>query len=346
MARQLVNCMERAGYSVDIASNLRAFLRDPDSETDNASLKAQAASEIERLSALWIQHGEPLLWFCYHPYFKSPDLIGPQMCHRFGIPYVTAEASFSRRRGRGIWAATQETVLESINQAAVNICFTERDRVGLRDASPTATLVKLRPFIDTLSFTTDQRLGDTTQQRTSRLVTVAMMRSGDKMNSYERLAESLKQLLHLPWILSVVGDGALRSEVNKLFTGIPPERIEWHGLLEPPEIAALFARSALYVWPGCGEAYGLAYLEAQAAGVPVIAYDTAGVPEVVKHETSGLLTPEGADALYAAAIASLLNNPKQLNLLSGSATAYVQRYHSLKSASEALHGILKEHVGL
>ena len=61
MARQLVNCMERAGYSVDIASNLRAFLRDPDSETDNASLKAQAASEIERLSALWIQHGEPLL---------------------------------------------------------------------------------------------------------------------------------------------------------------------------------------------------------------------------------------------------------------------------------------------
>ena len=42
-----------------------------------------------------------------------------------------------------------------------------------------------------------------------------------------------------------------------------------------------------YVWPGTGEAYGIAYMEAQAAGLPVVAQKTAGVPEVVKDGVTG-----------------------------------------------------------
>ena len=346
MGRLLVKCLERAGFCVDIASDLRAFLRDPDNKSEDTSLRKQAFHEVDRLSAQWTQHGAPLLWFCYHPYFKSPDLIGPEMCHRFDIPYVTAEASYSPRRGQGSWAPAQETVLKSINQAAVNICFTERDRVGLRSASNTATLAMLRPFIDTSAFLADELSNNALHRDSARLSVVAMMRAGDKMNSYIRLAESLKHLMHLPWTLSVVGDGPLRSDVHSLFNELPAERMEWHGLLEPPEIASLLARSALYVWPGCGEAYGLAYLEAQAAGVPVVAFDTAGVPEVVEHDTSGILTPEGDDEAYAGAIAALLNNPQRLGTLSRNAVARVKRYHSLEPASAALHGILKTHGGI
>ena len=349
MARLLVSCLERAGYCVDIASDLRAFLRDPDDECEDARLRQQACREIERLSAHWRQHGAPVLWFCYHPYFKSPDLIGPEMCHRFNIPYVTSEASYSTRRSQGSWASAQETVLKSINQAAVNICFTQRDRKGLRSASSSATLTMLRPFIDTSTFLANELSTDANNascQDSSRLIVVAMMRAGDKMNSYRRLAESLQQLMHLQWTLSVVGDGPLCSDVHSLFDAFPAERIEWHGLLEPPDIASLLTRSALYVWPGCGEAYGLAYLEAQAAGVPVVAYATAGVPEVVEHDASGILTPEGDDDAYAAAIAHLLNNPQRLRTLSRNAVTRVKRYHSLEPASAALHDILKTHGGI
>ena len=343
MARLLVNCLEQAGFCVDIASDLRAFLRDPDNESEAISLREQASYEVERLSAHWTQHGAPSLWFCYHPYFKSPDLIGPEMCQRFEVPYVTAEASHSPRRAQGSWAPAQKTVLKSIDQAAVNICFTERDRVGLRSASPAATLAMLRPFIDTSTFSYNKLSTKALHRDPARLTVVAMMRAGDKMNSYRRLAESLKQLMHEKWTLSVVGDGPLRCDVHSLFNELPAERVQWHGLLEPQDIASLLVRSALYVWPGCGEAYGLAYLEAQAAGVPVIAYDTAGVPEVVAHDTSGILTPEGDDEKYAAAIASLLNNPKRLKALSDNAVARVKRYHSLEFASTTLHGILETH---
>ena len=341
MARLLIECLERSGFAVDVASHLRAFLRNPDSESDKDQLMDEAAQEVGRLSALWDQHGAPQLWFCYHPYFKSPDLIGPEMCRRFSVPYVTAEASYSPRRTRGVWGPVQEQVLASLNTAAVNICFTERDKAGLRKASHSAALARLKPFIDVTEFSNTKNTSQAV-----RLVAVAMMRSGDKMDSYLRLASALSQLTHLPWTLSVVGDGALRSDVRSAFSGIPADRIEWHGLLEQTDIAAVLAHSSLYVWPGCGEAYGLAYLEAQAAGVPVIAFNTAGVPEVVHHGYSGILTPPGDDDAYAAAIASMISNPDKLASMSDNAATHVRKHHSLEPASVALHSILKQYVSL
>ena len=55
----------------------------------------------------------------------------------------------------------------------------------------------------------------------------------------------------------------------------------------------LYASGAIYVWPGFGEAYGLAYLEAQAAGLPVVAQDIDGVPGGRARWQTGILTPPG-----------------------------------------------------
>jgi glycosyltransferase involved in cell wall biosynthesis len=142
-----------------------------------------------------------------------------------------------------------------------------------------------------------------------------------------------------------VGDGACRAEVETLFAGFSPERIRWHGELEPSEIAELFAQSALYVWPGCGEAYGLAYLEAQAAGLPVVAQAIAGVPEVVVNDRTGILTPPGYVVAYAQAIRSALANAKIRDDMAFAARQFVRDERSLEVASERLDEILKNHVG-
>ena len=340
MARLLIECMASVGYQVEIASKLRVFVKSSADHTALDQLEADAQLEVQRLRQLWAQQGSPALWFCYHPYYKSPDLIGPVLCKAFNIPYVTAEASYSRRRTQGVWGSLQDKVITSITDAAVNICFTERDKIGLRDGAPTAKLVTVKPFIDMTAFARHP-----ISCETSHLVTVAMMRSGDKMNSYIRLAAALEHLQHLPWTLSVVGDGPLRSEVQALFAKFPAERIVWHGRLERAEIAALFARSTLYVWPGCAEAYGLAYLEAQAAGLPVVAYDTAGVPEVVEAGYSGILTPLDDDKLFAAAIKKLLSNKQERERMSHQARSHVELKHGFEQASTTLGSILQDHLG-
>lgn len=338
MARLLMAALVRAGHQVEIASELRAFL--PDASVDAINTRSVAMNaERERIAALWQERGAPDLWFCYHPYYKAPDLIGPALTRAFGLRYVTVEASYSARRNVGLWAEAQQAVLEAVKQASVNICLTRRDLDGLGSAEPQARMALLPPFIDPALF-----LERRPEPEAGRLITVAMMRSGDKMDSYVMLAEALSRLLHLPWQLSIVGDGPRRAEVRSLFAGFEADRIFWHGEQSANEVAALLSRASLYVWPGCGEAYGLAYLEAQAAGLPVVAQKIAGVPEVVMHGQTGLLTPAGDIDAYAQAIERLLTDDGKRMALAHAARSFAGDERSLERAAVQLDAILTEYM--
>lgn len=338
MARMFVAALRRAGHEVEIASQLRSFAPDPAVST--GAVREEARREITRLTRLWAGEGTPKLWFTYHPYYKAPDWIGPRLARQFGIPYVTAEASYSQKRNAGPWAEAQTYLAASLRDAAVNICFTARDREGLAAAVPQARLAMLPPFINTAPYHALMP-----QPETSRLVTVAMMRPGDKMASYRMLAAALERIASLPWTLAVVGDGPCRGEVEATFAGLPAGRVEWLGERAPGDVAAVLQCGALYVWPGFGEAYGLAYLEAQAAGLPVVAQAIAGVPEVVRTGETGLLTPPGDVAGFADAIARLLADEAERRALSVAARRFVLAERSLDRAAERLSEILSTSLG-
>jgi len=386
MARLLICALELAGHTVEVASELRAYLREPDSDAWE-TLRAAATAEVERLARHWAGNGPPDLWFTYHPYYKSPDLIGPPLASRFSLPFVTAEASLSSRRNIGAWAQAQATVVDAVSQAAVNLCLTRRDRDGLAGLAPEARLAMLPPFIDTAGrqrppsvlpdispsrgeiaggndsdLPATPAIGEPTDAGRSlplwgrcpagqrgvaadpgtriQLATVAMMRPGDKLDSYRMLADALALIEHHPWQLTVAGDGPAEAEVKALFQQFPQDRINFLGRLDREDVAGLLANSDLYVWPGCGEAFGLAYLEAQAAGLPVVAQETAGVPEVVQHGETGLLTPAGYVRAYAEAIARLIGDAPERRRLGDNARRHVAEKHSLAAAARRLTQLL------
>ncbi|WP_367187307.1 glycosyltransferase family 4 protein [Rhizobium oryzicola] len=338
MARLFFRALEMGGHQVTLASEFRAFAGSADISLNER--QQQAAPEINRLRRDWASQGKPDLWFCYHPYYKAPDLLGPALCREFGVPYVTAESSYSYRRNQGEWAASQALVADGAELAVVNLCLTERDRRGLAEAVPSAQLERLDPFIATEEFYLIKP-----EPKAGELVTVAMMRPGDKLSSYAALAKALETLSDTDWRLTVVGDGPARAEVEALFAGFPPQRVRWRGQLSAQEVAKALSESWLYVWPGHGEAYGLAYLEAQAAGVPVVAEAVAGVPEVVMDGISGSLTPAGDTEAYAAAITRLLEDEASRHALAASARCFVLQDRSLQAASKRLNDILKARIG-
>ena len=337
MARLLIRALEMAGHSVEVVSEFRVHAGTPEVAVD---VLGKAEGELQRLRHKWQEEPKPELWFCYHPYYKSPDLFGPVIAAEFMIPYVTAEASYSRKRDGMGWAFFQKPVGEAIRQAAVNIAFTERDRKGLEDVFPEARIVGVEPFIDTALFE-----AITPAPNPQRLMTVAMMRAGDKMESYRMLAAALRVIEERPWTLGIIGDGPLRADVEALFAGFAPGRIDWLGQREPEEIAGLLSKGGIYVWPGCGEAYGLAYLEAQAAGLPVVAQITAGVPAVVEADMTALLTPDGDMDAYARAIAGLLDDRGRRDVMASAARRFVLDERSLVGASHELDLILRNHAG-
>jgi glycosyltransferase involved in cell wall biosynthesis len=326
---------------VRLASRLRSFARAP-AEAARLAIGRDAAAEAERLCAGWQNRDadwRPGLWFTYHLYYKAPDRLGTAVCSRLGIPYVTAEASHAGKRDRDLWAPWQGDVASAVRSAAINFCFTARDREGLeRIGGRAGRLVDLPPFVDPaeLAGPSLPRVPD----GPLRLATVAMMRPGDKLASYRMLADALARLGDVEWTLSVIGDGPCRGEVERLLAGLPAGRITWLGEVRREALGAHLGRCDALVWPGFGEAYGLAYLEAQAMGLAVVAQRIAGVPEVVRDGVTGLLTEPGSVEAYAAAIRALAADPERLDRMARAARRYVHEERSLSRAVAVLHDAL------
>ncbi|MGQ0565390.1 MAG: glycosyltransferase family 4 protein [Gemmobacter sp.] len=340
MARMLVAALRAAGHRVAVVSDLRAFRGDPEDGPGWIALQQAAAAERDRIAADWRERGQPDLWFCYHPYYKAPDLLGPPLAVDFAVPMVTCEASYSARRNIGIWVPMQAAMLSGLRAARLNLCLTARDHAGLAAVDPNLWLAMLPPFIDTGPFAAPPA------PEPGHLVTVAMMRAGDKATSYARLAAALRRLPPgLPWHLTVAGDGPLRDQVRAMFEGLPAGRVTWAGQVPRDGVARLLARGMVHVWPGYGEAYGLAYLEAQAAGLPVVACRTAGVPEVVADGLSGVLVPPGDDDAMARAIAGLLTDPAAARAMGQAARARVAERHAFPVAARRLDGLLQTALG-
>ncbi len=175
-----------------------------------------------------------------------------------------------------------------------------------------------------------------------RLLCVAMMRGGPKYSSFEVLADALARLGGERWRLVAAGDGPARREVEALFASrLPAGRVTFVGRVEGEALAALYAGSDLFVWPAVGEAMGMAMLEAQGRGLPVVAGGARGVPEVVRDGETGRLVPEGDAETFADAVRTLLRTPEQRRRMGDAARARVAREHSFAAASDRIGAIVE-----
>jgi glycosyltransferase involved in cell wall biosynthesis len=338
MAKLLMAALAYAGHEVHLASRLRSYLKDASAASFGPAL-AQSCNEVARLEKQWSADGPADMWFSYHPYYKAPDLIGPTLAQRFGIPYVTCEASYSAKRDHNGWKDRQALVRNALNQSALNFYFTDRDRAGLLPIVAEATLAEIKPFTDM----SDRLEADRRKQTApGNLIAVAMMRPGDKFDSFRMLATSLAMVGDVPWHLTLVGDGPLAAQVKELFRKLPEDRLTWAGELSAAEISARLLESSIYVWPGCGEAYGMAYLEAQAAGLPVIAQNTAGVPAVVRHGETGILVGEGDSEAFASVIRGWIIDPAERLRFGDQASQFIRRERSIEQAATRIHLLLSE----
>jgi glycosyltransferase involved in cell wall biosynthesis len=333
MARQLVAALESLGHVVEPVGAPKSYFR----EADPARFASVAAEAARLRKALLLSYRQsrlqPDLWFTYHNYYRSPDFLGPDIAAALGIPYVTAESSDARRRAIGPWAAQTAVVRQGLAAGDVHFFFTDRDRQGLEPWRGEGTaLLALPPFVAP---------GPEPERRPDpagvpRLITVAMMRDGAKLQSYLTLARLLERCRNESWRLSVVGDGPCRTEVAAAFAGLPAERITWQGQLERGAIQAELARNDIFLWPGIGEAYGLVYLEAQAAGLPVVAFDSGGVAETVRAGETALLVPEHDEEALAAALVSLLRDHAMRDRLGAAARRFILAERTPDRAAERL----------
>jgi glycosyltransferase involved in cell wall biosynthesis len=138
------------------------------------------------------------------------------------------------------------------------------------------------------------------------VVTVANLRHGKGLDTLLGAA-ALVLRGHADARFKLVGDGALRSslEAQAAALGIS-ERVEFLGTQE--DVGRILQCCDIFACPSDMEAFPNVVMEAMAAGLPTVASNVGGIPELIAHETNGLLVPPGAAEPLAAAIVRLMDN--------------------------------------
>ena len=145
------------------------------------------------------------------------------------------------------------------------------------------------------------------------LVTVAHL-VGRKRHSDVLRALAVLAPRHPTLRYSIVGDGPHRIALEGLAARLGiADRVDFHGQLPPQEAIAVSQRSTLFVMPSTDEAFGVAYVEAMAAGVPAIGCRGEPGPEEIAAAGDGfVLVPPGDIERLTQRIDELLSDPRRL----------------------------------
>ncbi|MEP7345053.1 MAG: glycosyltransferase [Gemmatimonadaceae bacterium] len=169
----------------------------------------------------------------------------------------------------------------------------------------TALAPGLRTLVEPMPVATELFSGAKSARDPRRILFVGRL---NEQKGIARLIEALARV-SAPATLDVIGDGpdadVLRTRVQQL--GLS-DRVRWHGALPQPAIAAFYQRAAVLAVPSLGEGLGLTAVEAQLSGTPVVAFDSGGISDTLRHNETGLLVPPGDLDAFAAALNELITD--------------------------------------
>lgn len=110
--------------------------------------------------------------------------------------------------------------------------------------------------------------------------------------------------------LEIIGDGEYRKPLEKLTKKMKLEKnIIFSGFVK--DVNKSLKNFDIYIQPSLSESFGLAIIQAMSLGIPIIASNTGGIPEVVTTGKSGLLVEAGKPQAISVAIIAMLRDPKR-----------------------------------
>jgi glycosyltransferase involved in cell wall biosynthesis len=125
----------------------------------------------------------------------------------------------------------------------------------------------------------------------------------------------------------IIGVGGIQSRLEALVKDLRLEdKVELCGYLSEEKKLACLKNSDIFVLPSLYEPIPLAILEALAAGLPVIASDVGGIPELVRDGYNGLLVKPGNPPELAAALSKLVDDRELRDRLASNAKPSVGGY--------------------
>jgi glycosyltransferase involved in cell wall biosynthesis len=166
-----------------------------------------------------------------------------------------------------------------------------------------------------------------------------------KQKNHPLLIKSIKKVIEkYPKVtLTIVGGGKEEDNIRKLITEYKlSDRIQLTGSISRKKVKEILHKSDLFVLASNHEGWGLVYVEAFAAGLPIVTTQIASAGEVVKNNINALLAPIADEKKLASNIITLIEKPQlAFRLARAGQQNVMHKYQKEKLISKWIEGLYK-----
>lgn len=167
----------------------------------------------------------------------------------------------------------------------------------------------------------------------------------DRIKGQESLLDALALLKRdrSDWVCWLAGDGYMREKLEQQAKrlGLEPHVVF---LGARKDVPALLKAADIFVLPSLQDNQPFVVMEAQIMGKAVVSTDAGGIPEMVSHEHTGLLSPRGESEPMYRNLKRLLDEPGLRNRLGHHAEVWGREYWSLGNMIDSTLAIYEKFV--
>ncbi|MBE3560435.1 MAG: glycosyltransferase family 1 protein [Ktedonobacteraceae bacterium] len=194
------------------------------------------------------------------------------------------------------------------NQAHLNLCPSSPVQARLQEQGIRNTAL-WRSGVDTELFHPQRRSHLWRERLTNGHADDLIILSVGRLAAEKGLDRLIAILPQLPGChLALVGDGPAAAHLRQIASGLP---VTFAGTLTGADLAAAYASADLFALPSSTETFGFVTLEAQAAGLPVVAARRGGTLSLVLEGQSGLLFEPDSQEEMLCALRTLIEQPEE-----------------------------------
>ncbi len=176
-------------------------------------------------------------------------------------------------------------------------------------------------FVDSQIFRPQENRSEQTRCRLAKPEQKILMHCSN-FRSVKRVQDCVRILhetrTHIDARLVLIGDGPERADTERLSRELGvSEHVSFLG--KQTALADILSAADVFLLPSQSESFGLSALEAMSCGVPVVASNIGGIPELVEHGENGYVAELGDVTRMAKYVTELLSNHKRWNTFSENA---------------------------
>jgi len=276
-----------------------------------------------------------------HANTRVTQVLADLLSRSCGIPYMSTCHGFFRnnfgRRLFPLWGDRVIAISDSVKQHLLDDFKVQEDKIRLIYNGIDVNKFNSRDIIDKANIKAVLGL------KPGRVVGIVARLSDVKGHTY--LIEAMRNVIkEFPDTqLLIVGDGREKDNLlRKVMESKITENVKFIASVD--DTTQILPIMDLFVMPSLQEGLGLAVMEAQAAGLPVVASNIGGLSNLIQDGITGLLVPPKDIYTLSAAITELLRNMNKAEMFGANGRKFIEQNFSLDIMIEKTEEVYKECV--